>query len=164
MRFALRVAEFAAVMLLIARGTAAAAPYWNPSPTFIKNDCKDNLRDYGSRLEGWPANTGWPAWLTKCQSTPEDFLDGANPPASHHFNTPTRCEFSKNGFGNVDGVWGHFAVAKTCPVHYTVGPGCAIGQVRSTASVAGAVAVMLGIGVIISIRRRRRSRSGSTVA
>ena len=159
MRFALRVAEFAAVMLLIARGTAAAAPHWNPSPTFIKNNCKDNIRDYGSRLEGWPNNTGWPAWLTTCQSTPADFLDGTNP-AMHHFNSPTRCEFSKNGFGNVDGVWGHFAVPETCPVNYTVGPGCAIGQVRgqSTASVAGAVAVMLGIGVIISMRRRRRSR------
>lgn len=156
MRLALRIAGFAAVMLLIARGTAAAASYWNPSPNFIQNDCKDNLRDYGSRLEGWPNNTGWAAWLTTCQSTPADFLAGT---VMQHFKMPTRCEFSKNAFGNVDGVWGHFAVAETCPTHYTVGAGCAIGQAtgQSVASVPGVVAVMLGIGVIISIRRRRRT-------
>jgi hypothetical protein len=164
MRFALRIAELAALMLLMARGTAAAAPHWNPSPTFIKNDCNDGIRDYGSRLEGWPNNTGWPAWLTTCQSTPADFLDGTDP-TPHHFNSPTRCEFSKNTFGNVDGVWGHFSVPETCPRQYRVGCGCAIDQIRgqSTASVPGTVAAMLGLGVIISIRRRRRRAMGPTV-
>jgi hypothetical protein len=153
MRIALRIAGSAAAILLSTLGTAAAAQHWEPSPTFIKNDCAGGLRDYGSRLMDIPQGTDW---MQACQSMPADFLDGTNP-TKHHFNTPTRCEYSKNLWGNVDGVWGHFALAEVCPKQYGVGSDCAMSPARgpSTGSLAGAVAAMLGIGLVGYVRRRR---------
>jgi hypothetical protein len=154
MRFTFRIAGSAAGMLLGMLGTAAAAPHWNPSPVFKQSVCKDQKRDYVSSLEGWPDNSNWATWKTTCESTAADFLDGTNP-APHHFDAPTHCDFSKNFWGNVDGVWGHFAVSERCP--FRVGPDCAISRLTGpgTACLPGAVAAILGIGGIRYIRRRR---------
>ena len=153
MRFAFRIAGSAAAMLLSMLGTAAAAPHWDPQPFFIKNDCAGGLRDFGSRLMDIPQGSDW---MTVCLSMPADFLDGTNP-TPHHFKAPTRCELHKDILGNVDGIWGHFAVPEVCPKQFRVGPGCAISPAggQSTGSLSGAIAAILGIGLVRYVRRRR---------
>jgi hypothetical protein len=154
MRFVLRIAGAAGVLLLAMLGTATAAR-WNPSPVFIQNDCTNGIRDYGSRLVDIPNGQDL---MQACQNMPADFLDGTNP-TMHHFNAPTRCEYHKDWLGNVDGVWGHFAVPEVCPRNYQVGPGCTVaGAGKANASLTVAIAALLGFVVIRRVRRGRRAR------